>query len=329
MQREFLGMDLEGSLRESLLSSVTSVQIMDFEEADLFSATAERCNLAVVNECVDTFAKTVEANLSSVPFVNEREFNRIQETAQEEALTMFKKSRKMDDSQAITGAEAELMAKLGENISHYRSSNENKLAEARQQFETKVREILDEYEAEMKSKVLGDDVLYEDVFEDIHSQVATNARQRFADLQCDPSLEPEVMLFLAQQIQNTDKWLHLIKLNRERAEQALQAVVFEGEREYGNSLDPSKFTAVQDLETAEAEARLVALNAVRNFPQKLRESTMNKAETELTTQLNTVYKNVREKVQKNIEQMNLQLVIEDAVRQYKKSMKSLLLSLST
>ena len=290
---------------------------------DLYNTTAECCNLAVVNKCVNRFVKTLEANLSSVPFLTETEFNRIQEAAQEEAMTMFKKSRKMGDSHVIAFAEFELMAKLDDSVFDYLSTNQNKLA--RQHFETKIREILADYETEQETKLR--DVLYEDIFDHVHSQVAASARQRFEDLQCDPVLEADVL----SSIQNTDKWLHLIKLNKDRALQSLEVAVAGAEREFRNSLDPSKFTDVEDLETAEAEARLEALKVVRNFPEKLRESTINKAETELTTRLYAVYGKVREKVEKNCEaeQRNLELAIEEGVRQYKKSMKSLLLSPST
>ena len=296
---------------------------------DLHNLTAQCCNAAVVRKCVDLLVKTFESSLSAVAFFTEAGFDIIRETAEDATWKLFEKSRKMGDSEVIAAAKTELVAKLDEKISHYRTVNQTKLTEARQHFETKVREILSEYEAEMDSKV-GDDVMYEDDFDEIHSQLASNARGKFQDLQCDPVLEPEILPILSKQIQSTDKWLHLVKLNKEKAEQSLEAAVADAEREYRNSLDPSKFVDVEDLETAKAEAHLAALLVFRRLPQKLRESTRNKAESDLTTQLDSVYQKALEQVEKNCEaeRMNVELAIEDAVKKYKASMESLLLSLS-
>ena len=128
-----------------------------------------------------------------------------------------------------------------------------------------------------------------------------------------------------------ETWLNPVKLNEDHVEQSLQTVMANAEKEYRDSLDPSKFFQAEDLKTAEAQARGVALHTLHNFPQKLDQSRMKEAENELITQMNAIYENALDQVAKNYQtQMkNLELAVQEGVRRYKASMENLLLSSST
>ena len=288
---------------------------------DFFNAAAEQCNAVIISRCLDVFVKNLESSLSSVPFLSEKDFQLAQEAAEEEAGFAFGRCRQMGDKEAIAAAQAELRIKLEEKITYYRIVNHNKHSEARQQFETKVQEILADYETEMESKV-GEDVLYEHDFEAIHNQVTLNARQKIENLKCVPSLEANGLSVLSSRTQNTQMWLHRVKLNRERVENSLRISMADAENEYRNSLDPSNFTDVEDLKTAEIQARSKALEALKIFHQQLSESTLSTKEKELTEKVEAIYGKALENLQKMCESQRgkLDRAIEEAAAGYKAAM---------
>ena len=120
---------------------------------DLYNGAAHSCNAVIITKCVNTFVKTLEVSLLSVPFLNEKELSQPQEAAEGEAVSMFKKSRKMGDAQALSAAKEELSTKMVQEFATFQVQNKIKFDETRQKLEANVREILAAYDAEMDSKI--------------------------------------------------------------------------------------------------------------------------------------------------------------------------------
>ena len=291
--------------------------------SDLFNAAAHRFNAIIANRCETAFVRTFESSMSSAPFLDEEDFAELQTKAKEEAMAFFKKSRKMGDSQVIAASKVELENKLDEKVSYFRAVNQNKLADARKMLEENLTKILKDYEAELECKV-GDDVLNQESFNDIHNQVASNARQKFRRLQYHPSLESEGLAMLYSEYENVERWVKRLKRNREMAQQAFSTFADASAMEYWNKLSRFHYKDLKALKREEADARGKAFKALENFPRKLDGMTLSKVKNDLKVKLDAMYKKLVEpleiKSRVESEEKEVQVAIEDAVSQYRNTM---------
>ena len=294
---------------------------------DLYNAAAERCNAVITSKCVTAFVTTLESSLSSVPYLEENELDEAKENAEEDAMKMFRKSRKMGDAEVISAAKKELKSRLDEKFSTFQSQNQIRRNEARQRMETEVREILAAYNAEMDLEV-GDDIYEQDLVHRIHNDLVAEARKKFQDLRCHGKLGEEGLAQLENDLQSPDKWLDRVRVNCERLESSITAVFAKVEKDFKSALDPSKFNDQEDLEPVETEARSRALEALNEFSSKLPESKMNSLVSDLTARLDAITEKAHAEVKQNQESLKQQLdsAIGAAAAEYKKSMIGLLVS---
>ena len=292
--------------------------------SDLYNATAHRCNSIIMDKCVAAFVQAFETALSSVQFLDEPEFTKIQETAEKEAVALFQKSRKMGDSPVVQTARSELTNKLQEKASHFKAVNKLQLNDAWKSLEAKIKQILGDYAAELESKV-GGEGLSPDEFMEIHSQVASNAVENFQRLRCHPALETDAIALLDGTVRNIDTWLGRVKMNKEAAEQAFSTLADATAIEYWNALNSSDFKDLKELERAEAQARSKAFKSLESFPRRLDRNMFHRVKDDLTVQLDGTYENVQVQLWNNLslegDQAKVQAAVEDAVRQYRKSME--------
>ena len=293
--------------------------------------TADRCNAFIIAKCVDTFKESFKSSLSTtVPFLNEQDFKSAQSAAENKAKVLFRNSRKMGADRVIAEARADLETQLVASTLEFKELNQSRLEAFKKTLEVQLKNILTEYNMELDSKV-KDVILSPEEFKDVQNQAASNARQKFQDLKCDPSLEPFGTYMLDKHIENVEKWLQTNDMNRERAEHALQMSANNAAREYTRALDSYNFKELAEMEEAESGARSRALTALEGFHLKLSRDTVDKVQHELTTQLDVIRGKAVQHLKKEIEsdKWEVQVVIENAIRRYKDSIETLVSSATT
>ena len=193
---------------------------------------------------------------------------------------------------------------MAETASHFQAAN-------------KMQEILASHDAELDSRI-GADVYDQDTVQLVQNELAADACQKMQDW----------LSVFQKQLKCPDTYTDRVKANCERLENEISTFIFETELDYKAALEPSKFRSEGEMAAIEPESRSKAMEALKNFSHKLPELKMSSLRADLVARLDDISEKAREEVKNNEEIMDEQLdiTIEEAAAEYKKSMVGLLLS---